>query len=175
MPEELIEGYDLSLSTPECFPGADWYRALVDLHNDISGVLPYLNAEFKGSDYHSAKILLWNGDGKKYAFRPREIVIAPVESRDEAQTLADHMVRTVNDIWIRRDRIEPNFEGKKPLLSVLDIYRLLPGTNCRECGHPSCMAFASLLRSGSTKASLCPYLSAQEYASLASRVATQGR
>ena len=27
-------------------------------------------------------------------------------------------------------------------LSGLDIYKLLPKTNCRECGEATCMAFA---------------------------------
>ncbi len=30
-------------------------------------------------------------------------------------------------------------------ISPMEIYRLLPGTNCKECGEPSCMAFASTL------------------------------
>ncbi len=30
-------------------------------------------------------------------------------------------------------------------ISPMEIYRLLPGTNCKECGEPSCMAFASKL------------------------------
>ncbi|MBI5253879.1 MAG: acetyl-CoA synthase subunit gamma, partial [Euryarchaeota archaeon] len=30
-------------------------------------------------------------------------------------------------------------------ISPLQIYRLLPGTNCRECGEETCMAFASAL------------------------------
>ncbi len=32
-----------------------------------------------------------------------------------------------------------------PRYSLLDIYRLLPGTNCKECGLENCMSFASAL------------------------------
>jgi ArsR family metal-binding transcriptional regulator len=167
MPMQLIESFDIKLATPDCFPGADWYRVFVDLHNDITEVLPYLNAEFKGADYnHNAKILLWNNDVKKYAFRPREIVVAPIENMEEAQRLVNNIVCTVNNIWIRRDEIKPKFEGKKSLPNVFDIYKLLPRTNCKECGFLSCMAFAAVLRSDSTKLSLCPYISEQDYFNL---------
>lgn len=163
MSEQLIQSFDMNLATPECFPGVDWYCAGVHLHDDITEVLPYLNAELKSADYdHGAKILLWMSDNKKYAFRPCEIVVAPVESREEAQRLVNDIISIVNDIWIRRNEIEPNFEGKKPPPNVLDIYKILPKTNCKECGF-TCMAFASALRADSTKLSLCPYLSEQDY------------
>jgi len=157
---QLIRSYDIKLATPDCFPGAAWFRVNLNLHNDITEVLPYLNAELEGADYnHDTKILLWNSGEKKYAFRPHEIIIAPVHDREEAEELAHAILRTVNEIWIRRDKIEPKFEGKKPLPSVLDIFKLLPRTSCRECGYLTCMAFAAALRSDPAKLSLCSYIS----------------
>jgi acetyl-CoA decarbonylase/synthase complex subunit gamma len=41
-------------------------------------------------------------------------------------------------------------------LTALDIYKLLPKTNCRECGHPTCLAFAMQLASGKASIDLCP-------------------
>jgi ArsR family metal-binding transcriptional regulator len=167
MSTPLIREYDLQVSTPECTPGAVWYRVRIDLVDDIAEALPYLNAELEGAEYdHSISVLLWTGDGKRYAFRSREIAIAPVESREEAQSVVDRMVAAVNDIWNRRDRIQPDFGGRKALPNALDIYRLLPGTNCGECGCPTCMAFATALRTDPTKLSLCRYLSEQEYISV---------
>jgi ArsR family metal-binding transcriptional regulator len=154
----------MRLASPECSPEAVWYRVSVDLQDDITGALPYLNAELKGFDYHhSAGILLWIGEGIRYAFRAREIVIAPVGSRDEAQRLVDRIVDTVNDVWNRRDGIEPDLKGRKPLANPLDIYKLLPGTNCGECGFPTCMAFATALRADSTNLLLCCHLSEEDY------------
>ena len=167
MSEKLIKSFDMKLSTPECLPDSQWYRAQVELHDDIADVLPYLNAELKGCDYHhGARILLWKNNAKKYAFRPREIVVAPVESRDEARGLVDGIVDTVNDIWNRRAGIEQDFSGKKSPPNVLAIYKLLPGSNCRECGFPTCMAYAAALRGDQSKVSLCPYLSEEEYIGL---------
>ncbi|MFH1339413.1 MAG: acetyl-CoA decarbonylase/synthase complex subunit gamma [Candidatus Omnitrophota bacterium] len=44
-------------------------------------------------------------------------------------------------------------------LSGLDIYKLLPKTNCRECGFATCLAFAMQLAKRQVEAVKCPYLS----------------
>ena len=46
-------------------------------------------------------------------------------------------------------------------LSGLDIYRLLPKTNCRECGFVTCLAFAMQLAKKAVSIDKCPYLSAE--------------
>ncbi len=166
MSKQLIQNFAMKLITPDCFPGADWYRTYLHLYNDISEALPYLNAELKGAKYdHNVKILMWMSNNKKYAFRPHEIVIAPVESMEESQILAENIISTVNDIWSRKEKIVPNFQGKAPPPNVLDIYKLTPKTNCRECGL-TCMAFAAALRDDPSKLSLCPSFLKEEYKKL---------
>lgn len=44
-------------------------------------------------------------------------------------------------------------------LSGLDIYKLLPKTNCRECGFATCLAFAMQLAKKAVTIDKCPYLS----------------
>ncbi|MEW6008420.1 MAG: acetyl-CoA decarbonylase/synthase complex subunit gamma [Candidatus Omnitrophota bacterium] len=53
-------------------------------------------------------------------------------------------------------------------LSGLEIYKLLPKTNCRKCGFPTCLAFALALAKKSTDISKCPYLSDEAKAILES-------
>ncbi len=43
-------------------------------------------------------------------------------------------------------------------LKALDIYRMLPKTNCKKCGFPTCMAFAMKLAAGKADVDLCPDL-----------------
>jgi len=43
-------------------------------------------------------------------------------------------------------------------LSGLDIYKLLPKTNCRECGFATCLAFAMQLAKRAASIEKCPYL-----------------
>ena len=45
-------------------------------------------------------------------------------------------------------------------LTGLDIFKLLPKTNCGECGVPTCMAFAMKLAQKAANISDCPYASA---------------
>ena len=42
--------------------------------------------------------------------------------------------------------------------NTIDIYKLLPKTNCRECGLPTCMALAAAVFKGHKDLSACPYL-----------------
>ena len=44
-------------------------------------------------------------------------------------------------------------------LTGLDIYKLLPKTNCKECGFPTCLAFAMKLAQKGTELNKCPYVS----------------
>lgn len=165
MPEELIHSFKAKLEKSPCHPDADWYGLFITLYDDICEVLPYLNADLEHpTDYRQSDgILLWTYRDKKYAFRPHEIAIAPVHDNKEAQELSNGIIETVNNIWKRKDGITPSFEGRKPLPKVLDIYKLLPRSNCKKCGFPTCMAFAVELRMDFTKLSLCPYLSEQDF------------
>jgi len=160
----LVRGYDLELASPDCHPGSEKTRLFVRLNQDIGEVLPYLNTALNGKDYnHDARILLWADSGRTYAFRPQEIAIAPVRGMDEARKVAEAIVIRINDVWSKRSKIEPNIKGKKPLPNVLDLYKLLPKTNCKECGLPTCMAFAMALRNDSARRASCRYLSEQDY------------
>ncbi len=44
-------------------------------------------------------------------------------------------------------------------LTGLQIQKILPGTNCRECGSNTCMAFAMKLAAKKAEISACPYAS----------------
>ncbi len=46
-------------------------------------------------------------------------------------------------------------------LKALDVYKLLPKKNCKECGDPTCLTFAMKLASGKADVDLCPYLDEQ--------------
>jgi acetyl-CoA decarbonylase/synthase complex subunit gamma len=51
-------------------------------------------------------------------------------------------------------------------LSGLEIYKLLPQTNCKECGFPTCLAFAMKLAQKGTELSKCPYVTDETRAAL---------
>jgi hypothetical protein len=49
-------------------------------------------------------------------------------------------------------------------LSVLDIYKILPRTNCGDRGYASCMAFASMVVAEKVPLSRCPHLAPETVA-----------
>jgi acetyl-CoA decarbonylase/synthase complex subunit gamma len=51
-------------------------------------------------------------------------------------------------------------------LTGIQIYKLLPQTNCKECGFPTCLAFAMKLAAKQVELSLCPYVSEEAQAKL---------
>ena len=52
-------------------------------------------------------------------------------------------------------------------LTGIQIFKLLPKTNCKECGVPTCLAFAMNLASGKGELDSCPYVSEEARAQLA--------
>ncbi|MEN6329297.1 MAG: acetyl-CoA decarbonylase/synthase complex subunit gamma [Methanobacteriaceae archaeon] len=51
-------------------------------------------------------------------------------------------------------------------VTAMDIYKLLPKTNCEDCGEASCMAFATKLSEKETQLDLCTELSPETFAEL---------
>ena len=51
-------------------------------------------------------------------------------------------------------------------LTGIAIFKLLPKTNCKECGVPTCLAFAMNLASGKAELDSCPYVSDEAKAQL---------
>ncbi len=56
-------------------------------------------------------------------------------------------------------------------LSGIQIYKLLPQTNCKECGFPTCLAFAMKLAAKQVELDACPYVSEESKAQLAESAA----
>ena len=51
-------------------------------------------------------------------------------------------------------------------LSGIQIYKLLPQTNCKDCEFPTCLAFAMKLAAKQVELSLCPHVSPEAEAQL---------
>ena len=56
-------------------------------------------------------------------------------------------------------------------LKGLDIFKLTPKTNCKECGNPTCMAFSMKVAQGAVSIDKCPHMSAEALATLSEATA----
>ena len=86
-----------------------------------------------------------------------KIAVNALKNEAEAEKIIQWLKREINDAWEKRDEIDPSYEGlPRPLL--IEILKLLPKTNCRECGDPTCMVFAARVAEGVKGAKDCPPL-----------------
>ena len=56
-------------------------------------------------------------------------------------------------------------------LKALDIFKLTPKKNCKDCGFPTCMAFCMKVASGAVEVSKCPHMSDDAIAKLSEATA----
>lgn len=56
-------------------------------------------------------------------------------------------------------------------LTGIQIYKLLPQTNCKECGYPTCLAFAMKLAAKQVELTACPYVTPEAKTQLAESAA----
>ena len=161
--EKLISDYCYDLIEDHHSFGSGRYGVRVVLSEDISVSFPYLNAVLDDPKYdHENSILIGSNAGKRYAFRPREIQAGMVTDKSQALPLIEEVVGLINRIWEDRNRITLRYSERK-LPSVYEIYELLPGTNCRECGYTTCLACAADIRNSVVSPEKCSLLLKPEY------------
>jgi len=152
----LLTGYIKKISRPECMPNAVSLHCHADLNEDVSEVLPYLNAMLGGDQYCSdPPEVMFHQYGKIIKVGAREIAVNALKDEEEADQILEWLKNEINQAWENRAGITPCFTGKaKPKL--IEILRLLPKTNCRKCGQPTCMVFASQVVEGGRGPEQCP-------------------
>ena len=123
---------------------ADYRRLRLTAHfsGDAGPAMPYLNAVSPQVSYMASVPVLSMMDGHRMLSLTRHrISIAKADDIVDAWACLERVRRQVNETWARRHSIVPSDElHRRP--SALEIYKRLPGTNCRACGLPSCTAFA---------------------------------
>lgn len=75
---------------------------------------------------------------------PDKAYITQVKDTDEGLALLEALKDAVNAVWEKREELVAVMRPKSAPRH-LDIWSLLPQTNCRQCGESTCLAFAVLL------------------------------
>jgi len=151
----IAKDYDLSLEAPGCEPGSEKWIATARFKDDISEVFPYLNAQWKNVIYSpAAKQLTYQMADRAVAFKPHEIAISNLPDRDTATIEVEKILAEINRIWMDRENLTPLYTPRKRLVAM-EIYQLLPKTNCKQCGQPTCFAFASKITVGEADVRAC--------------------
>ena len=138
-----------------CVADLDRLRLTAHLSGDVAEALPYVNAELVKGSYVAKLPVLTFMDGHRMVslFRDR-VAVAKADDIVDAWASLERLRCLVNDVWSRRGQITPSFElHRRP--PALEIYKRLPGTNCRKCGEPSCTAFAWAVWRGEVEVQMC--------------------
>ncbi len=160
----LIEHFRLRVFTPPDRSGVERFSAQAELDVDISDVLPYLNAILPGANYQRASHTLLARKGTyQLTLYARQIAIGNVEDYDRAVAEVSELIGLINQTWERRAEITPVYEARQRPPAI-KVYRLLPQTNCKQCGEPTCYAFAIQLAAAHKQLADCPPLAEPTYA-----------
>lgn len=154
----LLKGYRKEIFRPECNPQFQSLHCIAHLDEDITEVLPYLNTVLGGHQYfREPPALTFKHHGKLITLHPREIAVNALRDEEEADRILEWLTGEINETWEKLSDIQPSFDTPaKP--KILEILKLLPKTNCRECGQPTCTVFAAQVAEGGRGPEDCPPL-----------------
>ena len=154
----LLKELHFRVIPPECNLSSPKLNAIAELQESIEEVFPYLNGLIKGCLYSpETKILSFKKDGRLITLQPRQIAVTKLNDEQEAEKIFHWLKELINVTYEGRETLKVDYQGREPI-KVLDIFKLLPGTNCRQCGEPTCMAFAAKLQQDEIIIAKCPPL-----------------
>ncbi|MDR7484014.1 MAG: (Fe-S)-binding protein [Armatimonadota bacterium] len=166
----LLREFKYQLFTPECNPGAETLNCQAAFSDDISAVFPYLNAVLKGAVYRpEAGILSFRREEKFITLFPRRAAITKVVDDADARRTLAWLRDFINQTYEARDTITPS-DKRCDVLKPLEVYKLLPGTNCGECGEATCLAFALKVVTQAAEVNACRPLFSGQYESKRERL-----
>jgi ArsR family metal-binding transcriptional regulator len=163
----LLTGYSLEIFRSKCNAGAQSLHCFAHLDDDVGEVLPYLNTVLGGFTYtKEPPALTLKNSGKLITIHPRKIAVNALQDEEQAEKIIAWLQREINTTWENRGEIEPSVEGaRQPAL--IEVLKLLPKTNCKECGLPTCMVFAVRVIEGVKDHTNCPALLREKKEALA--------
>jgi ArsR family metal-binding transcriptional regulator len=155
----LLNSYRKEIFRPECNPAFQSLHCIAHLDQDIREVLPYLNAILGGNEYYQdPPAVTFRPQGKLITVHPDKIAINALRDEEEANRILEWLKREINEAWDKRAEIEPSY-ASAPKPKIIEILKLLPKTNCRQCGEPTCLVFAVAVSQGIKGPGDCPPLS----------------
>jgi len=126
---------------------------------DIEFLFPYINAVAKKVQMHeNPPHIRFKFDHTLCVLHPDRGLASPVDDSEDARAFMVRLMKFLNDIHLQKDQIPPRYKLFNQT-DVTQILKLLPQTNCNECGFKTCMAFAAMLSKQQTIPGRCPHIS----------------
>lgn len=136
-------GYSFYLVNIECLPFSANFNVIMELDESIEELLPYLAARLPGCTYiHGSGVINYMDSGHIIAVHPLRTTFTDINGLEDATSLCRNFYKKIVEIRGQKDSITPVYD-KRPGITVLDIVKALPRTNCGLCRSLTCMAFAA--------------------------------
>lgn len=146
-----------------CMADPEKIRIWADFSDDISEIMPYLNAVVAGAIYNpNWPTVTFKKEGRLITAYAKQIAVSMLLNEADARKTVDWFRDLVNDTYSKKSEITPIYETRRNL-NAIDIYKLLPGKNCGKCDVPTCLAFAAKIISGNFNIMKCGPLFSAEF------------
>jgi len=158
----LFRSYKITRILP-CIADPEKIRVIAEVSGEIHEAFPYLNATLKECLFnHPAFNLTIKRGEKLITLHANHITLIKIDDEREAEAILNWVQNLVNETYQNRDNIQPDYTMKQELKPT-DIIKLLPGTNCKKCGLPTCLSFAFKLIKKEVGIGGCPPPSSDEH------------
>ena len=150
---------NIKVFRPECNPSFTIINGAANLDEDISDLLPYLNAtQAKAQYFPKSPYLKFDWQGHRVVVQGSEVRVSNFPDDKDAYKGVEEVVRLIQDVEAKKEEITPDYTPYNPP-KALDLFKLMPRkSSCGKCGFPSCMAFAVALSADETELELCEEL-----------------
>lgn len=153
---EMRQGYSFRLVNIDCLRTSTDFNVVMELEESIEDLLPYLAASLPSCSYvHGSGVIDFMDAGHIVGIYPERITITSVRSSEEAALLCRTYFEKIQQVRGARDSIQPVYKTR-PTLTLMDILKALPKTNCGACESPTCIAFAARVLRREAPLALCP-------------------
>ncbi len=132
------------------------------LGQDVGCAIPYLNAVIEGDQFTpDPPSITFRNEGQLISVQERLITVNAVQDESHGRKIIEWIKREINDAWKDRAYIEPRYT-RAERTQIVEILKRLPRTNCKNCGAPTCMVFATWVVQGAKDETQCPELIEEE-------------
>lgn len=128
----------------DCFADPNRIRIMAQSDRKFDDLLPYIASQFPNAVFSPENGFLSWREGRRLVsiFSTGKIGVTYLKDENEARQILEKIKEKINWVYRNKHKIDISGVTKRKPLNALQIYRYLPGLNCKKCGFPTCMAFA---------------------------------
>jgi len=121
----------------------------------LDALIPYMARFIRGGAFHpDGPVLAFEEEHRLLSFWGNKIVICRADDLLDAWILIRSAIELIIQAWERKETLMPEKKVRLGIGSV-EIFKRLPSTNCKVCGHENCVEFSLALLTGRSHLEQC--------------------